>query len=138
MGWPTYSGIVSVFVVLYFASIGPLAWLEINGYGNRVFWQRLHVAYTPIYQTWLHGPDSCGRWIKNYLGLFGRHHTRHGPFLFASPNEVEAERFLYALDSVEWTSLPFESAPLTSPTKWKDLKARISSRDKKKQQNGRR
>ncbi len=54
-------------VMVYVASIGPLAWLDSRGFGSDETWKHLHkTAYRPIFHAWWYGPS----WIGNSLGWY--------------------------------------------------------------------
>ncbi|MDB5337566.1 MAG: hypothetical protein JWN70_3185, partial [Planctomycetaceae bacterium] len=54
-------------VMVYVASIGPLAWLDSRGFGSDETWKQLHkTVYRPIFHAWWYGP----RWIGSSLGWY--------------------------------------------------------------------
>ena len=54
-------------VMLYVASIGPLAWLNTHGFGGGQTWERLHrTVYRPVFDVWWFGP----RWVSSSLGWY--------------------------------------------------------------------
>lgn len=54
-------------VIVYVASIGPLAWLDSRGFGSDATSKQLQrTVYRPIFYTWWHGP----RWISSSLGWY--------------------------------------------------------------------
>lgn len=112
MPWPTYCGIGLACLILYFASIGPLAWLESRHYCHKTFWQTLKVAYVPVYASWRYGPADWGKAIKCYLELFRPHPRASGLYEFATPNQVEWDLLLE-----EMSSIPYDDYnPLSFPT----------------------
>lgn len=58
-------------VMFYVASIGPIAWLDSQGFGSDETWKQLHsTVYRPIFHAWWSGPQWIGGSLGWYTELF--------------------------------------------------------------------
>ena len=64
------SSVVTLFF-LYFASIGPLTFLESQGIGSQSTYELLHgTVYYPIFRSWERGPKWVSSTLRTYVCLF--------------------------------------------------------------------
>lgn len=61
-------------IVIYVASIGPLAYLESKRFGSDDMWSSLHqTVYRPIFTVWWHVPKWLSDSLRWYSGKFEWH-----------------------------------------------------------------
>ncbi len=69
--WLKVCGSLVSSVIIYIASIGPLAVLERQGIGTQSAWEQLHETfYHPIFRSWHRGPKWVSSSLRWYVGLF--------------------------------------------------------------------
>ena len=64
-------GWLVVAVIFYVASIGPMVFMESQGFGTDETWQHLQqTVYRPVYGAWRYGPKWLGTSLSRYTTFF--------------------------------------------------------------------
>ncbi len=64
-------GWLVVAVIFYVASIGPMVFMESQGFGTDETWQHLQqTVYRPVYGAWRYGPKWLGASLSRYTTFF--------------------------------------------------------------------